>query len=300
MFLAVLLAACGGGRADPPSTKEYVLTTALENGTPVFLGVGDEINGVVNPELSAEAGQTITITLVNGGDGEHQVVISGIKARSSIVDEKGESASVTFKVPESLAEMEYMDGNPAYEALGMRGVLKIQKPPAMSSTQKLAMTAFQKGGCAACHTIPGVPGAVGMIGPDLSEIGTVVQTQLDKGEYTGEAKTKEEYLLEAIQSPDAFISPACSLGPCPKGTMPSMAALLNPEELNAAVKYLSVLPDGLDALLTESGTDESEAAALTGEPPELTDEEFAWAKQTSSSGARAVMGRFAKARRGRR
>ena len=31
--------------------------------------------------------------------------------------------------------------------------------------------AFQKGGCGACHVIPGIPNAAGTIGPDLSKIG---------------------------------------------------------------------------------------------------------------------------------
>jgi cytochrome c2 len=38
---------------------------------------------------------------------------------------------------------------------------------------QLAAQGFKKGGCTACHTIPGVEGAVGTIGPDLSEIGDV-------------------------------------------------------------------------------------------------------------------------------
>ena len=32
--------------------------------------------------------------------------------------------------------------------------------------------AFNKGGCAGCHVVPGIPGANGQIGPDLSNIGT--------------------------------------------------------------------------------------------------------------------------------
>lgn len=37
-------------------------------------------------------------------------------------------------------------------------------------SEDLALAAFKKGGCGACHIIPGVPGAQGTIGPDLTNI----------------------------------------------------------------------------------------------------------------------------------
>jgi mono/diheme cytochrome c family protein len=147
--------------------------------------------------------------------------------------------------------------------------------------KELAVQAFQKGGCTACHAIPGVPGAVGTIGPDLSEIGAVVKARLEKGEYTGAAKTADEYLTESIEAPDAFISPACPSGPCANGLMPaSLAQALSANELSAVVKYLAALPGGEPAAATETGPGESASAAPLGEMPGLTNEEFAWARQT--------------------
>lgn len=286
LLFAAMLAACGGGEGMV-STKEYVLTTGIENGTPVFLGVGDEINGVVNPELRAEPDETITVTLINGGGGRHQIVFPALKVKTDEVHEKGESASVTFKTPNEPGELEYMDGNTAFEALGMKGVLVVAagapsaEKPAGLYVNELAVQAIQKGGCVACHVIPGIPGAVGVIGPDLSEIGKKVAERIETGEYTGMAKTTEEYLLEAIQSPDAFIAPECPTGPCGAGVMPaSLAQTLNADELNGIVKYLASLPEGATAAGTESGADASEAPAFTGDVPSLTEEEFSWAKQT--------------------
>ena len=287
LLFAAILAACGGGEGLV-GAKEYVLTTGVEDGTPVFLGVGDEINGAVNPELRAEPGETITVTLINGGEGRHQIVFPSLKVKTDEVHKKGESASVTFKAPNEAGELEYMDGNSAFEALGMKGVLVIA-PAGAPSTERpaglyvneLAVQAIQKGGCAACHVIPGVPGAVGVIGPDLSEIGEKVAERIEAGEYSGMAKTVEEYLHESIQSPDAFIAPNCPSGPCGAGVMPaSLAQTLSADELNGIVKYLASLPEGATAVGTESGLGESEAPAFIGDVPSLTDEEFSWAKQT--------------------
>lgn len=287
LLFAAILAACGGGEGLV-SAREYVLTTGIEDGTPVFLGVGDEINGAVNPELRAEPGETITVTLINGGEGRHQIVFPSLKVKTDEVHEKGESASVTFKAPNEAGELEYMDGNSAFEALGMKGVLVVAPAGAPSAERpaglyvnELAVQAIQKGGCVACHIIPGVPGAVGVIGPDLSEIGEKVAARIEAGEYTGMAKTIEEYLHESIQSPDAFIAPDCPTGPCGAGVMPaSLAQTLSADELNGVVNYLASLPEGATAAGPESGLGESEAPAFIGDVPSLTDEEFSWAKQT--------------------
>ncbi|MGW8225091.1 MAG: c-type cytochrome, partial [Anaerolineales bacterium] len=43
--------------------------------------------------------------------------------------------------------------------------------------------ALMKGGCGGCHVISGVPGADGLVGPNLSDVGEVAQGYLDSGEY---------------------------------------------------------------------------------------------------------------------
>ncbi len=142
---------------------------------------------------------------------------------------------------------------------------------------ELAVQAFQKGSCGACHKIPGVPGAVGTIGPDLSEIGKLAGERIQKGEYKGKAKTAEEYLLEAVKEPDAFLAPNCGGAPCQKGLMPAtLVKDLSPEELKAMVAYMVKLPEVL-------------AAAPAGKTPapvvppsaavKMTDAEFEWSKK---------------------
>ncbi len=278
LALAIILVACGAPTRKVIHT-EYVLTTGLQNGTPVFLGVGDEINGVANPTLRAQPGETIRVVLINGGEGKHQIVFKGVNAKSGVVSEKGEHTSVTFTVPATALELEYEDGVQEFARLGMRGKLIVasaERPaPAAVAQPELALSAMQKGGCAACHKIPGLTGG-GTIGPDLSEIGAVVKTRLEKGEYKGAATTVEQYLIESLQEPDAFVPPQCPSGPCTKGLMPaSLAQALSKDELEAVVKYLAALPGGEAAAPTEAGAGASESAA-----PTLTDEEFAWARQT--------------------
>ena len=105
VLAAIVLAGCGSKNA--PSTKEYVLTTELKDGNLIFLGVSDEINGLANPTLTAVGGETITVTLINGGMGQHDVTFPELNATTGIVKEKGEEASVTFMVPNAHGEIEY-------------------------------------------------------------------------------------------------------------------------------------------------------------------------------------------------
>jgi nitrite reductase (NO-forming) / hydroxylamine reductase len=108
---------------------------------------------------------------------------------------------------------------------------------------EMALAGFQKGGCGGCHIIPGAPGATGVLGPDLSRMGEVAAERVQGSGYNGKAKTVEAYLLEALQEPDAFLSPECGGSPCQKGLMPaSLTEALSDAELKAVIGYLSSLP----------------------------------------------------------
>lgn len=145
---------------------------------------------------------------------------------------------------------------------------------------QLAVQAFQKGGCGACHVIPGVPGAVGNIGPDLTNIGEVVEERIKSGAYTGQAKDEHAYLLEALKNPDAYIAPDCGGKACQKGLMPaSLAEALTADELDAVVKYMADLPEAAVAAEPAAPAQDQPAAA-TSPHGELSVEDFEWAKQT--------------------
>ncbi|GAB4480981.1 MAG: hypothetical protein OHK0031_02540 [Anaerolineales bacterium] len=252
LLLAAALTACAP--ADKPVNTQYILTAAMRDGNFVFLGVDGDINGVINPALHAEPGEEISVMLVNSGEGTHDIVFDlgdGKSVQSGAVSKKGETTSITFTAPQKEISLNYYDSTHA--DLGMRGLLLVGKalPAAAPATQPatdstapdtraLAAQAIQKGGCSACHTIPGIDGAVGSIGPDLGQVAAAAQSRIDKGEYSGAAKTVKEYLAESIQSPDAFIAPACPSGACVKGLMPAnLAQALSADELNAIVDYLA-------------------------------------------------------------
>jgi nitrite reductase (NO-forming)/hydroxylamine reductase len=140
--------------------------------------------------------------------------------------------------------------------------------------KELALSAFQEGGCSACHVIPGVPGAVGTIGPDLTGLAKVASEMVASVEYTGKAKTAEEYIQEGIENPAIFAAPSCPNGPCQADLMPpTFRDTFNSEEVDAMVRYLLSPPSG------EAAATPGPNAVAQVETPRLTDVEFSWAKQ---------------------
>jgi copper-containing nitrite reductase len=264
IVLAISIAACTGSNSQITS-REYVLTTELRDGNMIFLGVSDEINGIANPTLSADPGETITVTLINGGMGQHDITFPEVKASTEMVKEKGEESSVTFTVPNTHGEMEYYDTVANHAELGMRGVLLVgmaeqsSASSVSSSGDPMVIAAFQKGACGSCHAIPGIPNSAGVIAPDLSNVHLAALKYFDSGAYTGKATTSEEYIHESIMDPNLFVAPKCPTGACASNIMPAtLKDTLTADEINSIVKYLDGLPD--DAYGSESAADAVPAA----------------------------------------
>nr|MBI3613497.1 hypothetical protein [Nitrospirota bacterium] len=73
---------------------------------------------------------------------------------------------------------------------------------------------FARAGCPVCHTIPGIPGAEGRVGPKLV-LGTTGPTRLADPRYRGQAKSVHEYVIESILKPGVYVVPGY-----PDRTMP--------------------------------------------------------------------------------
>jgi mono/diheme cytochrome c family protein len=73
---------------------------------------------------------------------------------------------------------------------------------------------FTKAGCSVCHTVPGIPGADGHVGPPLL-LGATGPARLADPAYRGHAKTVHDYVIESVIEPGLFVVPGY-----PAGTMP--------------------------------------------------------------------------------
>ncbi len=94
---------------------------------------------------------------------------------------------------------------------------------------------FMKAGCAVCHTIPGIPGADGRVGPPLF-LGATGPVRLTDPSYRGHAETVHQYVMESVLEPGLFVVPGY-----PAGTMPTWyGAKLSALALEKIAAYLEL------------------------------------------------------------
>ncbi len=108
-FLALvgifLMAACSPA-APAHNTAEgaleaeihYTLKTGAADGQLIFIGVGGEIDGLINPDLTANVGDTVAITLINDDGRFHDFVIDEFNAATSVFSEIGQEETIQFTV----------------------------------------------------------------------------------------------------------------------------------------------------------------------------------------------------------
>lgn len=92
--------------------------------------------------------------------------------------------------------------------------LSPEKIPLTTGEEPIA-DIFIRAGCPVCHTIPGIPGAEGRVGPKLM-LGTTGKQRLRDPAYRGQAKTVHDYVVESVLEPEQFIVPDY-----PNRTMPA-------------------------------------------------------------------------------
>ncbi len=98
---------------------------------------------------------------------------------------------------------------------------------------------FAKAQCVMCHTIPGIPGAVGTQGPKLEE-GTNAPNRIHDPAYKGTAKSTPEYIMESVVSPSTYV-----VKPFPDNLMPKVfGQKLSAGALKKIVDYLSQVKAG--------------------------------------------------------
>jgi mono/diheme cytochrome c family protein len=98
---------------------------------------------------------------------------------------------------------------------------------------------FSKGQCVVCHTIPGIPGAIGTQGPKLEE-GTNAPNRIKDPAYKGAAHSTSEYIMESVVSPSTYVVKGF-----PDNLMPKVfGQKLSAGALKKIVDYLSQVKAG--------------------------------------------------------
>jgi nitrite reductase (NO-forming) len=105
---------------------EYVLETQVADSGFIFVGVGGDIAGVVNPDLSAAPGATVHVTLVNGDGIPHDFAVPDFNAKTRVLSGRGQSAELSFVVAADQAgSFAYYCTVPGHRQSGQEGRLVV-------------------------------------------------------------------------------------------------------------------------------------------------------------------------------
>lgn len=128
LSLADELTVAESGSGDAPNvlaaTVEYTLVTGGDTGQLVFVGMGGEIDGQVNPTLTAQPGDVVKITLINGDGMLHDLKIDEFNAATRQFADEGEQDVITFQVTDE-GEYVYYCSVPGHRQAGMFGTLVV-------------------------------------------------------------------------------------------------------------------------------------------------------------------------------
>ncbi len=103
--------------------REYTLSASILG----YKGIGGDIDGVRNPVLRANKGETVRITIVNAETLTHDIVLEKNGAKSEAIVDEGATTSITFVAD---ANDTYYCSVPGHRQAGMEGRLDIIDPNA--------------------------------------------------------------------------------------------------------------------------------------------------------------------------
>ena len=110
--------------ADYTPNVRFRLRTELAEGKMAFVGVGGDIEGIVNPTLRVAEGDVVQVGIINGDGVEHDVVFPEFKAATDRVNRKGASSVTVFRADQA-GEFAYFCSLPGHRQAGMEGKLVV-------------------------------------------------------------------------------------------------------------------------------------------------------------------------------
>ncbi len=147
-----------------PQIVEYTLRTQI-GGTPTmaFVGVGSAIDGVVNPELVANVGDTVRITVINGDPVLHDLKIDEFGVATGDMTQAEQTVTLEFVVDRP-GEYAYYCSVPGHREVGMQGILRVSGEATVAAAESAAdMGELHMASTGASAVKPAVADAVSIV-----------------------------------------------------------------------------------------------------------------------------------------
>jgi len=108
---------------------KFTLKTIAEGGKLLYIGVGGDIDGIINPDLVVQTGTVVHITLVNGDGMVHDLFLPDIDVKTDYVRKIGDQTEILFEVGEMQpSSYVYYCTLPGHRKAGQEGKLIVFEP----------------------------------------------------------------------------------------------------------------------------------------------------------------------------
>lgn len=115
--------------ASNATTLSFTLKTIANNGKLAYIGIGGEIDGVVNPDLVVQVGSVVQIILVNGDGMPHDLFLPDFDTKTDYVTKIGDQTEIVFEVGDIQPDVYvYYCTVPGHRQAGQEGKLIINNP----------------------------------------------------------------------------------------------------------------------------------------------------------------------------
>jgi nitrite reductase (NO-forming) len=112
------------GPASYTPDVSFTLHTNIGSSGMTFVGVGGDIDGVINPDLQVNAGDVVQITLLDMDGAEHDIALPDFGVTSDRIVGKGASTVIVFRV-DGEGAFPYFCTVPGHREAGMEGMLLV-------------------------------------------------------------------------------------------------------------------------------------------------------------------------------
>jgi len=119
---------------DQPMTPatidaKFTLKTIAENGKLLYIGVGGDIDGIVNPDLIVQPGAIVRIILINGDSMPHDLFLPDFNAKTDYVKKIGDQTEIVFEIDDMQpGTYVYFCTLPGHRKAGQEGKLIVESP----------------------------------------------------------------------------------------------------------------------------------------------------------------------------
>ncbi|MCC7129278.1 MAG: nitrite reductase, copper-containing [Anaerolineae bacterium] len=120
--------------AQTEANVSYTLVTSSDTYGLAFIGKGGDIDGVVNPTLTAKPGDTVEITVINGDGMLHDLTIDEFNQTTGQMTEKGTQVTLKFTVDQAGSYVYYC-AVPGHRQAGMWGTLQVGEAASGTTAQ---------------------------------------------------------------------------------------------------------------------------------------------------------------------